>query len=77
MPDPGQEREVLSREDYYKLTGLLTLAAEHNRALVVIERAARKITKEDDDMGHTSDAIFQGYAVDVLLEKLGIEVANV
>ena len=68
-----QERARISREDYYKLISLLTLATEHNRALAAIERAACEITK-DEEMGHTSDAVFRGYAVDKLLKLLGIEV---
>jgi hypothetical protein len=75
MTNPDQERECISREDYYQLIGLLTLATEYNQRLLAIERAACEITK-DEDMGHTSDAVFQGYAVDKLLKLLGIEVAD-
>ena len=72
-----QERARISREDYYKLIGLLALATEHNRALGVIEGAAYEITKETQEYGHTSDAVAQSYTADELLRKLGIEVADV
>ena len=68
-----QERARISREDYYKLIGLLALATEHNRALGVIEGAAYEITKETQEYGHTSDAVAQSYTADELLRKLGIE----
>lgn len=75
-----QEHARISREDYYKLIGLLTLAAEHNRALDVIRRAAVEITKErgDPELGYTADAtIGAPCTADDLLGRLGIEVADV
>lgn len=59
------EPKCISREDFYKLTGLL-----------VVQRAALQITQEDGDpdLGHTCDAIYQDYSAIELLEKLSIEV---
>jgi hypothetical protein len=67
----------ITREEFYALTGLLVLAQEHNAALATILRAAEKITGEPQGslgMGHTADAIVEGYSVSDLLTKLGIEV---
>lgn len=75
----GSETQI-SREDFYKLTGLLALAREHNAALATITRAAAQITGEPDEgygyFGSTSDAVIEGTAADALLRKLGREVES-
>lgn len=76
-------KQQISREDFYKLTGLLTLAREHNSALDTITRAAAEIVGESPDdviggnyFGHVSDAISEGYSVELLLSKLEIGVSG-
>ena len=71
--------QTISREDFYKLTGLLALAKQHNAALDTITRAAAQITGEPDEggsgyFGLTSDAISEGYSAGLLLTRLGIEM---
>lgn len=68
---------TITREQYYALTGLLTLARQHNAALDTIKNAAAQITGElDSDMGHTADAVYSGDSADELLEKLEITVED-
>lgn len=72
--------KTISREDYYKLHGLLALAQQHNRALDAIARAAGEITGEEDDgygyFGCTSDEVNEpSPSADSLLRKLNISVA--
>jgi hypothetical protein len=80
LPDETPEQRTITREDFYKLTGLLVLAKEHNEAIDLILRAAAQITgEEEDDVGgfilsHTGDAISQGYSVMELLDKLSLKV---
>jgi hypothetical protein len=66
----------ISREDFLKLQGLLTVARYHSRMLDDLERAAREITGEEPNGGHTSDAIFNDFTAELLLAKLEIKVAR-
>jgi hypothetical protein len=74
------ETRVISREDYYKIHGLIGLAKEHNAAVKVIERAMAAIVGEEDDgygFGHVSDVVYDANAnADNLLRSFGIEVAQ-
>jgi hypothetical protein len=70
---------TISRTDYLKLVGLMTLAAGYSAKLRDIERAAAEITGEPDQgsgyYGHTSDTAHDREPdVDYLLERLGITV---
>lgn len=73
-----EETETISREDFYKLEGLLALAREHNAAIDTIVRATAQITGEPDDgcgyFGFANDAVSEGYRAAELLRKVGIEV---
>jgi len=67
----------MSYDDYLRLTGLLTLAADHRKALDAIERSACAITGDrPEDSGHTSDAVWGGRdsTAAELLRLLGIPV---
>jgi hypothetical protein len=68
--------KTLTYDDYLRLCGLLTLAADHRRMLQAIERSACAITGQAiEDGGHTSDAIWgEGYSPERLMELLGIPV---
>lgn len=73
--------KTISREDYYKLHGLLAIAKRLNSELDTATRAAAELTGEADDgygyFGHTSDAMIGQdlFDPDPLLRKLGISVA--
>lgn len=73
-------RKTISREDFYKLHGLLALAKEHNTALDTITRAAASITGEPEDgpgyFGCTSDEVSEGCSAAELLRKLEIAVGG-
>ncbi|MBW3624083.1 MAG: hypothetical protein KY468_11805 [Armatimonadetes bacterium] len=73
--------KTISRNEYLQLVGLQTLAANHNRQLREIEKAAYAITGEGDLSedylgGHTSDAMYDtdNISVDDLLRRLEITV---
>lgn len=69
------DRRVISYDDYLRLLGLLTLAADHRRALEDITRSAAGITLEDYTAGHTDEAVWSGTIdADELLRRLGITV---
>lgn len=77
MIDEPAAPKSISREDFYKLNGLLALAKNHNAALEAIKRAACEITGESaEDYGHTTDAIYEGYSAEELLRKVGMEIAE-
>lgn len=76
-------KDAISYDDYLKLKGLFTLAADHNRALRDIGRAAAMITGELDESetpdyeyyGHTSDEIIKNQPdADDLLRRLKVRV---
>jgi len=64
---------IISQDNYHRLVGLLTLAADHCRALRAIERSAIALT-QDELGGHTSDTVWGGFdrTPDELLALLGI-----
>ncbi|MGI4789230.1 MAG: hypothetical protein ACRYFS_10330 [Janthinobacterium lividum] len=78
----GTPKTSISRNDYLRLLGLLTLAKDHNKALSALQRSAEEITGETGDgtesgnYGHTADAIYDegSNSIDALLRKLGITV---
>lgn len=70
------EHTRLTYDDYLRLTGLLTLAADYRKMLDAIEQSACAITGQTPLAGgHTSDAVWvDGYSADRLLQLLGIPV---
>jgi hypothetical protein len=65
----------ITKDDYLKLAGLLSLAPRHNQALVDIEAAVCSITGDEPNSGsHSGDAVYNDYTADELLKKLEIEV---
>ena len=66
----------ITKNERLQLIGLLTLAAFHMKAVEDIEKAALEITGEEDDCGHTVDALFDPSRrdADQLLERLNIKV---
>ena len=71
--------KTISDDDYLRLVGLLTLAADHRKALRAIERAACQLTGDADDTGsHTGDTVWGGSrdTADGLLAVLGITVVH-
>lgn len=61
---------------YYQLLGLRLLADRHNAALEQITLAARALTGEEDEHGHTLDFVHGSRELDELLGLLGIEVSD-
>lgn len=75
---------TITRSQYLQLTGLLVLAKRHHDSLKDIEKALYAITQErnhdgtlmnpQQDMGHTSDALWSDYSADELMGKLDLAV---
>lgn len=67
--------KIISRDDYLRLVGLLTLAADHRKALDDINRSACALTGEAPGY-HTTDTVWGGYqhSADDLLHLLGMRV---
>lgn len=68
--------KTISKTQRLQLVGVLTLAAKHIAALEDLKSAAYEITGEEDDLGHTNDAIWdEGRRdADALLGRLKIKV---
>ena len=64
----------ITKQQYYTLIGLRAVADRQWVILKELEDAARQITKEESDMGHTGDFIAQNRNIDEFLELLEIEV---
>jgi hypothetical protein len=69
-------KRKISKSDYFKLIGLLALANGHNERLREINTAVRSITEEEDEYGHSSDAVYSDYSADQLLKKLDLTVSK-
>lgn len=68
-------KTTITRAEHLQLVGLLALAERYNRMLTEVHDAARQLTGEADDMGHTYDAVYSGdQDADTLLQRLGITV---
>jgi hypothetical protein len=67
--------KTISQDNYLRLVGLLTLAADHRKGLEDINRSACALTGEAPGY-HTTDTIWGGYqhSVDDLLHLLEITV---
>lgn len=65
----------MSYDDYLRLVGLLTLAADHRKSMEAIERSAMALVGETETGGHVGDAVW-GNAHDAasLVCVLGITV---
>jgi len=66
--------KTITKQQYLQLAGLLTLAERYTGELEEIERAAMEITGEDDEWGHTSDAVYGTRSIAELLKLLEIIV---
>lgn len=67
-------KKTISQDDHLRLVGLLTLAADHRKALDAIERSACGITGQRPGH-HTSDVVWGGdLDADQLLDVIGITV---
>lgn len=68
--------KTITYDDYLRLVGLLTLAADHRKALGDIERSAAAITGDRPEAGgHTSDAVWtDGYDAQRLMDLIEISV---
>ena len=73
--------KTISKSDYYKTIGLLTLAKSHHDKLLDIEDSLCEILDEEKDSsgysGHIGDSIWsEQYSADELLKKLEIKVED-
>lgn len=64
----------ISKSGYLALIGLRVLADGHMAQMKDIEKAARAITKEEDDFGHTRDMLYASSTVNEMLDLLKITV---
>ena len=73
-------RNVISKQEYYQLIGLRTLADYHNEQLENIKKSALNITQEVDgngdpeDLGETWDFIYQTTSLDDMLSAINLKV---
>lgn len=79
----AERKTQITREEYYQLCGLFSLANQHNRAIEVIERAAAALVGEPPDehfsgyyglVSHHLIGFKDGSTADALLRALKIEV---
>lgn len=66
--------KTITKSEYLQLIGLLKVAEGYNAMLRSVAEAVRLITGEEDDLGHSSDAVYSDSSADELLKKLGITV---
>jgi hypothetical protein len=64
----------VSKAQYLQLVGVLALAEMYHAKLRDLHDAARAITEEQDNCGHTNDAVYSDFDADALLRKLKITV---
>lgn len=68
----------ITRGQYYQLIGLRAVADHLEAQLKHIAEAARSITREKDEIGHTNDFIYGGgRELNELLDLLRIKVIDV
>lgn len=68
-------KESISHMEYLAVTGLLVIGKKHRQALEHIEQAiADIIGVARENNGHVSDALWQDYTADELLEKMECKV---
>lgn len=67
--------KTITYDNYLRLLGLLTLAADHRREMEAIERSACAITGEEPGSGgHTGEAVWGEKRIEHLLTVLDITV---
>ena len=64
----------ISKDDYYKVIGLLVIGKDYVKKSEDVIVALRNLLKDEDDSGHCSDALYCDYTADELLERLGITI---
>lgn len=75
MPQNVTETKTISRSDYLKLVGVLTLAQSHNKALKDLEKIAAELVGEEHEYGGlSSDAVYGERDADSLLGGLNITI---
>ena len=69
------KRQLITKNEYYQLLGLLLIAQNHNKAIQEVLTAMLSITKEEAQFGHTADTVWDiDGTIDELLEKLQLKV---
>lgn len=69
----GPGVKTITDNERLQLIGLLTLSKRHIDEMKQIEKAAYAITGETNDIGHTSDAVWDHCDADELLRKLNAQ----
>lgn len=66
--------KTISKADYYKVVGLLSVGQEHIKRAEEIAEILTKFLEEGEKFGHASDAVYNNETADELLKKLDIKV---
>lgn len=66
----------ITKSQYLRLLGLITLARQHNQALTDIEKAFTQILPKGTDEGHISDMVWASRDLDDGLRILKIGVKD-
>ena len=78
MAETEPKREI-SKNDYVRVVGLLTLAEYHVKMCEDIQRNIAEILRVSDEgggyFGHVSDAIHEGHDAMTLIRKLEYSIA--
>ena len=71
-------KKVITQSEKMQLLGLLTLAREHRKIVVLAERASADILEHEDEyLDHYSDAIWDdSISLDNVLKNMKIKVSK-
>lgn len=76
------DERTITKEQYWQATGLLALAHKYEALISEVEIAlnetlgCQKRDSGDYYDSHVSDAIWNGYSIDVLLNREGVKVSD-
>ena len=71
--------KTISRDDYLKTVGLLTLAQSYAKKAGEAEAALGELLDCQEGQhyfGHASDAVWEGHSADEMLRRMKVEVAE-
>lgn len=72
-----ERKTEITRTQYHKLLGLMVLAERHDKALQEILEAVKELVGDDEDCGHSMDAVYSDQNVDDLMSRLKITVKDI
>ncbi len=70
---------ILTKAQYYQAFGILTTIRNRRSLILELEQSLAEVLRVQSEIGdnyygHVSDAIWEDYSIDELLDKLGLEV---